>query len=67
MHNLNRILHSDKLCIQTHSYDLSIGRYVSEEGLKKLNENGATTDVKELIRRALDVSDGLLIQSKLLN
>lgn len=67
MHNLNRILHSDKLCIQTLSYDLSIGRYVSEEGLKKLNENGATTDVKELIRRALDVSDDLFIQSKMLN
>lgn len=54
----------DKLCLQSHSNHSSIGRYISEEGLKKLNENGAITDVKELIRLALDVSDEHFIRSE---
>lgn len=31
-------------------------RFVGEEGLKKISENGTITDVKELVKRALDVS-----------
>lgn len=31
-------------------------RFISDEGLKKLNENGAIGDVKELTKRAKDVS-----------
>lgn len=31
-------------------------RYLSEDGLKKLNENGLIGDVKELTKRALAVS-----------
>lgn len=31
-------------------------RFIGEEGLKKISENGTITDVKELVKRALDVS-----------
>lgn len=31
-------------------------RFIGEEGLKKISENGTVTDVKELVKRALDVS-----------
>lgn len=31
-------------------------RFLSEDGLKKLNENGLIGDVKELTKRALAVS-----------
>lgn len=32
-------------------------RFLSDDGLKKLNENGTINDVKELTKRALDVSN----------
>lgn len=35
---------------------LNFCRYISDDGLKKLNENGSICDVKELTKRALDVS-----------
>lgn len=35
---------------------LSFRRFISEEGLKKINDNGLVSDVKGLIKRALDVS-----------
>lgn len=42
-------------------------RFVGEEGLKKISENGTITDVKELVKRALDVSVYRFIHSFFLN
>lgn len=33
-----------------------VDRFIGDEGLKKISENGTVTDVKELVKRALDVS-----------
>lgn len=36
---------------------LIICRFISEDGLKKINENGLISDINELKKRALDVSN----------
>lgn len=39
---------------------LWLRRFISEEGLKKINDDGLVSDVKGLIKRALNVSESYI-------